>query len=77
MSVIAKDEIVAKIAEIAERVGEPEGIEIVEVQLLGAGRGRLLRIFIDRALPVLITPLPVSTASRASRTPIASLFRSR
>src|ERR1700734_1965233 len=49
MSVIAKDEIVAKIAEIAERVGEPEGIEIVEVQLLGAGRGRLLRIFIDRS----------------------------
>ena len=49
MSVIAKDEIVAKIAEIAERVAEPEGIEIVEVQLLGAGRGRLLRIFIDRA----------------------------
>src|ERR1700735_4433274 len=49
MSVIAKDEIVAKIAEIAERVGDPEGIEIVEVQLLGAGRGRLLRIFIDRS----------------------------
>jgi ribosome maturation factor RimP len=48
MSVIAKDEIVRKIAEIAERVAEPEGIEIVEVQLLGAGRGRLLRVFIDR-----------------------------
>ena len=48
MSVIAKEEIVAKIAEIAERVAEPEGSEIVEVQLLGAGRGRLLRIFIDR-----------------------------
>ena len=48
MSVIAKEEIVAKIAEICERVGDPEGIEIVEVQLLGAGRGRLLRIFIDR-----------------------------
>jgi len=48
MSLIAKEEIVAKIAEIAERVGDPEGIEIVEVQLLGAGRGRLLRIFIDR-----------------------------
>ena len=48
MSVIAKEEIVAKIAEIAERVGDPEGIEIVDVQLLGAGRGRLLRIFIDR-----------------------------
>ena len=50
MSVIAKDEIVAKIAEIAERVAEPEGIEIVEVQLLGAGKGRLLRIYIDRAI---------------------------
>jgi ribosome maturation factor RimP len=49
MSVIAKEEIVAKIAEIAERVAEPEGIEIVEVQLLGAGRGRLLRLYIDRA----------------------------
>jgi ribosome maturation factor RimP len=49
MSVIAKEEIVAKIEEIAERVADPEGIEIVEVQLLGAGRGRLLRIYIDRA----------------------------
>jgi len=49
MPVVAKEEIVAKITEIAERVGMPEGIEIVEVQLLGAGRGRLLRIYIDRA----------------------------
>jgi ribosome maturation factor RimP len=48
MSVIGKEEIVAKIVEIAERAAEPEGIEIVDVQLLGAGRGRLLRIFIDR-----------------------------
>jgi ribosome maturation factor RimP len=48
MSLIAKEEIVAKIEEIAERVADPEGIEIVDVQLLGAGRGRLLRIFIDR-----------------------------
>ncbi len=48
MSLIAKEEIVAKISEIAERVADPEGIEIVDVQLLGAGRGRVLRIFIDR-----------------------------
>src|ERR1700691_6262184 len=48
MSVIEKEEIVAKIAAIAERVAASEGIEIVDVQLLGAGRGRLLRIFIDR-----------------------------
>jgi ribosome maturation factor RimP len=51
MPVVAKEEIVAKIAEIAQRVADPEGIEIVEVQLLGAGRGRLLRIFIDRPQP--------------------------
>jgi ribosome maturation factor RimP len=48
MSLIAKEEVVAKIAEIAERVADPEGIEIVDVELLGSGRGRLLRIFIDR-----------------------------
>jgi ribosome maturation factor RimP len=48
MSAIGKEEIVAKITQIAERVGGEEGIEIVDVQLLGAGRGRVLRIFIDR-----------------------------
>ncbi len=48
MSGIGKEEIVAKITQVAVRVGDPEGIEIVDVQLLGAGRGRVLRIFIDR-----------------------------
>ncbi len=48
MPVIGKEEIVARIDEIAQRVAGPEGIEIVDVQLLGAGRGRVLRIFIDR-----------------------------
>jgi ribosome maturation factor RimP len=56
MSVVAKEEVVAKITEIAERVGMPEGIEIVDVQLLGAGRGRLLRIYIDR--PQALTDRP-------------------
>ncbi len=46
--VTAREEIVARISEIAHRVGDSEGIEIVDVELLGAGRGRLLRIFIDR-----------------------------
>src|SRR5215472_2796364 len=48
MPVIGKEETVARITEIAQRVGEPEGLEIVDVELLGAGRGRVLRIFIDR-----------------------------
>ena len=48
MSVTGREEIVAKITEIAQRVATPEGIEIVEIQLLGAGKGRVLRIYIDR-----------------------------
>jgi len=52
MSAIGREETVRKITEIAQRAGEPEGIEIVDVQLLGAGRGRVLRIFIDRSTSV-------------------------
>jgi len=44
----SREETVAKITEIAQRAGEPEGIEIAEVQLLGGGKARLLRIFIDK-----------------------------
>ena len=40
--------VVEKVREIAERVGGSEGIEIVDVQLLGGGNGRVLRIFIDK-----------------------------
>ena len=45
---MSKEAIVTKITEIAERVAEPEGIEIVDVQLLGGGGARLLRISIDK-----------------------------
>jgi ribosome maturation factor RimP len=40
--------IVAKIEEIAERVAQPEGIEIVEIDLKGAGRHQVLCIVIDK-----------------------------
>lgn len=40
--------VVDKVREIAERVGGSEGVEIVDVQLLGGGNGRVLRIFIDK-----------------------------
>src|SRR5579871_5024912 len=48
MPVIGKEETIAKITEIAERVAQSEGLEIVDVEFLGAGRSRVLRIFIDR-----------------------------
>lgn len=43
-----REAVVARVTEIAERVGRSEGIEIVEVQLLGGGGKRVLRIFIDK-----------------------------
>jgi ribosome maturation factor RimP len=39
---------VEKIREIAERVAGREGMEIVDVQLLGGGASRVLRIVIDK-----------------------------
>jgi ribosome maturation factor RimP len=43
-----REAVAARVTEVAERVARSENIEIVEVQLLGAGRSRLLRIFIDK-----------------------------
>jgi ribosome maturation factor RimP len=40
--------VVEKVREIAERVGASEGVEVVDVQLLGGGNSRVLRIFIDK-----------------------------
>ena len=40
--------VVARIEAIAQRVAEPEGIEIVEVELKGGGKSRFLRISIDK-----------------------------
>lgn len=44
----AKQAVIDKVREIAERVGASEGIEIVEIELLGGGKHRVLRIFIDK-----------------------------
>jgi ribosome maturation factor RimP len=38
----------AKVQQIAERVAASSGLEVVEVELRGAGKHRMLRIFIDR-----------------------------
>jgi ribosome maturation factor RimP len=43
-----KDTVVARVTEIAERVGRSEGIEIVDVELAGGGGSRLLRVYIDK-----------------------------
>jgi ribosome maturation factor RimP len=43
-----REMIAEKVRDIAERVGASEGIEIVDVQLLGSGSQRVLRIYIDK-----------------------------
>jgi ribosome maturation factor RimP len=43
-----KEMVAARIAEIAERVGAPENLEIVDVEFKGGGKQRLVRIFIDK-----------------------------
>jgi len=43
-----REEIIAKVTEIVERVGQSDEIEPVEVEWLGGGKRRLLRIFIDK-----------------------------
>ena len=40
--------VVSKIEEIAQRVAESEGIEVVEVELKGGGNNQMLRISIDK-----------------------------
>jgi ribosome maturation factor RimP len=48
MAQSSREALIARITEIVERVGMAEGIEVVEVDLLGAGKARVLRIFIDK-----------------------------
>jgi len=47
----SREAITEQVRAIAERVAASEGIEIVDVQLLGGGRHRMLRLYIDRATP--------------------------
>jgi ribosome maturation factor RimP len=37
-----------KLREIAERVAVSSGLEVVEIEFLGSGKHRMLRVFIDR-----------------------------
>ena len=43
-----RDAVISRITEIAERVGRSEGIDIVEVEFLGGGGSRMVRIYIDK-----------------------------
>ena len=57
-----KEAVVEKVRQVAERVGGSEGVEIVDVELLGGGGSRVLRIFIDK--PGGVTHTDCETVSR-------------
>ena len=43
-----REDLASKIEEVARRVGESEGLEVVEVEVKGGGNNRLVRIAIDK-----------------------------
>src|SRR6267143_5848478 len=43
-----RDDIASKIEEVAQRVAQSEGLELVEVEVKGGGNSRLVRIAIDK-----------------------------
>lgn len=49
MRAVEGNELVDRISELCAQATEATGIEIAEVQLRGAGKARLLRVFIDKA----------------------------
>ena len=55
-----------KVREIAERVAQSSGLEVVDIELLGGGRARMLRIFIDK--PDGVTHEDCSSFSREAGT---------
>jgi len=40
---------VERVREIAERVAASSGLEVVEIEFLGGGKARMLRVFLDKA----------------------------
>jgi Uncharacterized protein conserved in bacteria len=48
MSTRRNVEVIQRVTEIVEGVGKAQGIEVVDVELLGAGKNRVLRIYIDK-----------------------------
>ena len=48
MAETGRQALLEQITAIVNGVAEPRGIEVVEIELLGAGKQRLLRIFIDK-----------------------------
>ena len=49
MPVPVNEEIIGKIKELGDQAAGSAGVEIADIQLRGAGKARLLRVYIDKA----------------------------
>jgi ribosome maturation factor RimP len=56
---------VTKLTELAERIAGHKGLKIYDLELFGSGRGKTLRIFIDRADPEKVSLEDCSEFSKA------------
>jgi ribosome maturation factor RimP len=63
LSSMKREDVISKIAGIAEQAARPANIEIVEIELKGSGRSHLLRIYIDK--PEGVTHADCEFVSRA------------
>jgi ribosome maturation factor RimP len=48
MPAVEKSELITKLTELGEQAANGTPIEIIEIQLRGAGKSRLLRVYIDK-----------------------------
>ena len=48
MAQTGREAVIEQITAVVNRVAESEGLEVVDVEFLGGGKQRLLRIYIDR-----------------------------
>ena len=48
MPAVEKPELLTKLTELGDRAAAGSGIEIIEIQMRGAGKARLLRVYIDK-----------------------------
>ena len=60
-----RESIIERVTAIAERVTASAGLEVVNVEFVGGGRNRVLRLFIDR-FPPDGQPVPLENPSGAS-----------
>jgi len=49
MPAVQNDELMDRISELCEEATRSTGIEVADIQLRGAGKARLLRVFIDKS----------------------------